>query len=344
MEKLALRYNTDFELSLFDSNYNANTPKSRSMVEEFEYFLFWLESGAEVYSKKYYSEEYLEYIKNETGFLPTFNNESYRDYISNSEDIALNRVLSNKVTFYQFLEKTLDFQIADFKIIKNVSDINAREINYPVIIKNPYLFSGMGNIKINNYLEFESFRTKIEMWLQQGDIIIEKFVLKKMDIGVQIENEEMTVYENIIGKQFQYQGSQTLESPLRELIISKSKIIYEYYQKLGLKGNMAIDLMVTDDDHLYFHEVNPRKSMGHVFKKLNQKFNQKNLKSGLYIYPSKKLNYFKCLNDLISELPKNIKMLSPLSTNTFVSFFIVNESSEGLRDIKQKLEDIILKR
>lgn len=110
MEKLALRFNTDFEVFLFDQNYNPNTPRSRAMIEEFEYFLFWIKSGHKVYSKKYYSDEYLDYIKNETGNLPEFCHENFINFMSNSDNKELNKKLSSKLTFYQFLQEYPELQ------------------------------------------------------------------------------------------------------------------------------------------------------------------------------------------------------------------------------------------
>lgn len=339
---MSYRFNIDHELVVFDPSYSSNTPKGRSINEEFEYFFFFLEPGKELYTRKYYSPEYFNYIESKVGRRPITtkkgNPEDHKPYWNIHLDHEQAKILYSKETFYKFLQENPKLVKTNFKFFSDYKSIDAKNLDYPIVIKAPFLFSGMGVVKADSYLSLESNRNKIEGWLEKGQIIIEDLVDKQKDIGISISEDEINIYENIIGKQFQYQGSyydpQVIFSCNEEI-----KLIKEYYEKLGIQKPWSIDAMIDTSGNYIFHEVNARKSMGWVFCQLNKKFNKDNHYSKLKIISSKKLKIFDSFETVLNLLPQDCLLLSPLS-NKFVTFYFKAESFEKLDEIEKDIEKI----
>lgn len=339
---MSYRFNIDHELVVFDPSYSSNTPKGRAINEEFEYFFFFLEQGKELYTRKYYSPEYFSYIESKVGNRPLTTKkgkpEDYNAYWNVHLDHDKAKVLYSKETFYKFLQDNPNLIKTKFNFYSDYKSIDAKNLDYPVVVKAPYLFSGMGVVKADSYLSLESNRKKVEGWLERGPIIVENLVDKQKDIGISISEDGIDIYENIIGNQFQYQGS--YYNPHATFKCSEEiNLIKGFYEELGIQSPWSIDAMIDQNGDYIFHEVNARKSMGWVFCQLNKKFNKEYWHSKLKIISSKKLKVFDRFETVLKLLPQDCLLLSPLS-NKFVTFYFKAESNEKLDEIEKTIESL----
>ncbi|MDA9793198.1 ATP-grasp domain-containing protein, partial [Bacteriovoracaceae bacterium] len=238
---------------------------------------------------------------------------------------------------YKMLEEANELRETSFRILDKYKLV---EIKYPIVVKSPFLFSGIGNIKINSDDEFKANKKKILKWLDQGPIIAEEYVQREFDFGVSIDTDiktEFNYYENIIDKHFQYKGSYFNPTSKHCEFRDKIAIIKRHYESLGIEGAWSIDGFKAVDGRVIFHEVNARKSMGWFFCRLNELFNPLKKHSIFRLFNTKKIKNFNSLNEVQELFNKQEILLSPMG-NKFLSVFLVGNSREGLDKRIKELE------
>lgn len=321
------KFNTDFEHYLFNTNYNPVTPKYQFLNQEFEYLFFFLERD-ELYSEKFYSTEYRNYVELISGNKVQINKKGVnpRGYWGDTTHDELQKKLNDKIFFVQALEH-LNLNQQNSKIIKNIEDISF----FPCLVKQPHDFSGQQIFSIKDQQDLKDKTKLLIKMLAQSELILEPFIDSRKDIGVQVKPDgSFVTYENSVDDKFQYKGSIISEGDhLNESQLAKVKKIIDYYKEHGANNYWSIDLFLYKNK-LHFCEVNHRKTMGTMSLKLRDKYFENNNYFIFKLYPQRKMKFFKDFNQLqlsIKKIDEEILLLSPLGNRFLTLCFGTNDET-----------------
>lgn len=333
MDEIAWLFNSDFEKQLFSTK--KKSINSSKQNQEFEYLISYLEPEKVIFTQKKYTNKFSKYFEEFTGetFKYTGTATKILPWCSDYNDESHLLKYQSKVEFYKYM-KDNNFHDHESSFVNSLEDI---ESGY--LYKDPYNVSGMG------HLTFPKNQKTIESNINQNITMIKEKPLNRIkDFSSLIfENKRVSIYENIIDRNFFYTGSIFENKPLLEESLLKSYDLF--FEKLILdfkayKGVMSIDsfLYLQDSEvHLFKAcEVNMRKTMGYIAYEIKQ-----NYFSSAEFYCFRL--FFKKISELTSyELIDNhfkgkVRILSPLTNRFQVIVFNCQNRAEYIELEKELL-------
>ncbi len=325
MEKIAWIFNSDYEDRLF-SNRLTNI-QSTKITQEFEYFIHLLNPEYTIFTTKFYSQEYKEFLKEFSGFelKLTTRAKHISNWCAEYDQLTMRQKLQNKNNLASFLKLDVHF-------LKSKD-----ELEEGFLYKYPKSLSGGG------HYFFPKDQKKILSLINSGEVLIKEKIYKRyFDFSTLVENGKVIKrYRNFIDDYFQYKGTLIeddfeLDEELEQDYERSIEDILDYSDEY--KGVMSIDSFCYFENtrkHLYpACELNIRKTMGYIAFRLKEKYFNKfsNLKLLLMKNPNKEIQRL----NLEKEIGDKVIMLSP-SNNRFLVFIIFSNEKEELIYLESKL-------
>ncbi len=332
--KSLFKANFDYESVLFE---NRTDPK---VNELFEHLFFYCSDKSEgLLTNKNYSEEYFEYIKKATGFKnQTKKNGKALNWWGDLSNLKKEKELNSKLTSLE-ISNLLN---SNASVATEVREVNEIELllkkHDEIFIRTPYERSGRKNLIIDRIEDFDKNLNQVEKLLKSSSLLVEKHQKNRdYDLG--------STFEESGGKfklSFQIKNLNDSKGVFRGGILLKSKrgglelekIASEYYKR-GARSKLQIDSFRFGDDWNWLCEVNYRKTMGHIIKKLSRLCPPAN-ETALLVTPSSWLKKFPTLKNLSHKLEEidGIFPLSPIDSP--VKFWLVTAS-----DTKKLYKEVI---
>lgn len=287
----------DYEHYLFDPNYNESHPNFLKVIKEFEYVYFFFNlNHTTLKNEQDYKDEYLKYLDNLNFQLPKFSKDvkDFKYFWGKRADKNLEKKLNSKITSAS-LAKELGLGFFDGMLLSDVEKLKKylNESNYKnFLMKDPEGFSGIGHIKIDQSTDLDKIKISKTM-------LVEPFYERVCDIGCTFNQKndgsfEMFLVENYNNEKGSFKGglaSSNIEVFLKnikekyqfdlEKQMSVYQRIFKEYQKMGASSNVQIDSFIyKENNELKFYplvEVNYRKTMGLVMKKLCDHFKREKI-------------------------------------------------------------------
>lgn len=285
----------DYEASLFDPDYSANSSASKKVIREFEYVFFLVQKEKCVLKNyKDYEKKYLDHLKGLGFTIPDFNSraENFENWWGHHHNKEIERTLNSKITSAE-LAKNKGWGFHEGEIVKSPDEVLAHLRKFPNkqtwLIKRPHGFSGIGHYQFQSTNPDTATIAKI----LTGPCLLEPVYERVFDIGTTfvINNAKIEKYfmvENFNSEKGQFSGGAGAPDveKFKKYIRGKyqfdltqleeiSAQIADEYLKLGAESNVQIDSFVYRENgelKLYpLVEVNYRKTMGLVIQALAER-------------------------------------------------------------------------
>ncbi len=235
---------------------------------QFEFLFFYLEPNHSLASKKNYSEKYFNFLKDKFSIEPKLVDYDLGDqnyWFFENQDLLL-----NKIVIHDHLE---DLNLWEHEIYIANSRLDIKEGHF--LTKNPLGFSGRGvkNLSKKENLTFP--------------ILIEEKLNRLKDFSYYHEDQNFIFYENKIGKNYNYLGTQFDQKLMNDFGdwfkaqgISDKEILLFQERKTQLHSRLIslnferynVDCFTyLSGNKVKIHiacEVNLRKSMGYLLSKV----------------------------------------------------------------------------
>jgi hypothetical protein len=332
MVEVAWLFNSDFEQQTFSGKpVQLNSSKQN---QEFEYLIAYLDPEKIIFTSKKYTNDFLinfEYLTRQK--LKTSNRSKQiipwcNDYSYKGECLKY----QSKVEFYKYMQEN-NFHSHESTFVKTMEEV---EPGY--LYKDPNSVSGIG------HLNFPEDHIKIQNKLNVNSTLIKEELLNRTkDFSALIENNKIiSVYENIIDRNFYYTGTiLTNEFPIDK----KNRDEYNSFLEslcndfMDYRGVMSVDsfLYLKDgkENLLNACEVNLRKTMGYIAFNIKKRYyNESEFFCFRIIYKKTKpkISY----EQIYNEYENKIFFLSPLSNRFQVVIFNCSSRGEYV-EIEKKL-------
>jgi len=325
----------DYEASLFDPNYQENSPGTLKIIREFEYVYFLVQKEKTILKNvKSYEKKYLDHLSALGFTIPEFNPEAgqYKYWWGNHHDRELEQKLNSKLTSAEIAQKN-GWGFHEGAIVESLDQLKVHLKKYSHlekwIIKRPHSFSGIGHCQFSATSLDESQLVKI----LSEKVLLEPVYERVFDIGTtfEIENgmiKRQFMVENFNSHSGRFKGGAGASNvdKFKKYILHKysysldelekiTQAISQTYLSQGAISNIQIDSFVYREEgklKLYpLVEVNYRKTMGLVIQSLAEKFSDAE-------WVEWKVESVKKLKD--NPLPNDWIKVSP-EGNHFHSFF-----------------------
>lgn len=325
-----LRVNADYEVELFH-----NRPAPEVINQTIEFFLFFLNERT-LFSKKTYSQDYLDRVEALTGHKPKVTSKGpYENFWGPLTDIESEKWWNSKLTSTELIisekwcEKT--------KIVKNESDLISIDWSKDYLLKDPFAMSGQ-KFQLLRAIDAKDLKiVAINKALSLGPQILEPFFDRKHDFSQYVfPDGKIIAYQNLVDQKFQYKGSvftnnQSLsfkdlsfysdisEEKWKHFETQTQKIIQHYQQKPNQIGFSIDSFVYLEDGELKIRvmsEINYRRTMGRVGYELSQRYS-----------PNEKWSALVLVKPQAFKEHKNIMVLSP-GDSRFDILFLHAENSE----------------
>ncbi len=287
----------DYEHYLFDNSYNEADPKFLKVIKEFEYvFFFFNLQHSTLKNAQDYSDEYLKYLEGLNFKLPKLSKDekSYQYFWGERLNFNLEQKLNSKITSAK-LAKELGLGFQHGMLISDVDNLKKylKNSNFKkFLMKDPEGFSGIGHTKIDESTDLEKIKITKTM-------LVEPFYQRVCDIGCTFNklsngSYEMFLVENYNNEKGSFKGG--LATSCVDLFLKNIKDKYQFdleksiplyerifreYQNMGATSNVQIDSFIfLEENKLKLYplvEVNYRKTMGLVMKKLADHFEKEKI-------------------------------------------------------------------
>lgn len=281
--------NIDFEKNL--GNELINHFVSSRENQEFEYFMFYLAPQLRVFSKKNYSQKYLNFVEslvqekirlcsNPSKITPWWGSFSNADTLDK---------LQNKVEFVKVLNE-LGLASTPTTIVFNEEQLN--ECSDKTLCKFPFGSSGRSNFL------WPDHKAIILKNLKMSPCVAQLHLNRVYDFSTVFENnKKLGTITNIVDERFQYKGSiihaDAIPLQFQEEYSIKLEKLASYIKKQNYSGPYSIDSFIYEENgnqKLYFAcEVNLRKTMGYVTIKMKERFYETDEKCSMFL-SKKQLN------------------------------------------------------
>ncbi|MCB9094409.1 MAG: hypothetical protein H6621_05000 [Halobacteriovoraceae bacterium] len=287
---------------------------------EFEYLYWFLNSGETLFSKKNYSEKYINYLQSkfsiDLNLKKLVDKKEHRNFWFYSRD-ELAKEINTKKYSWDFSKKHhfVDYQS---RIFTSESELQAfkGQSNGQFVVKGNYGFSGKEVTTLENLQKKLSF-----------PVIVEEKQERLMDFGIYVEGDNCIIYENLIDQSFQYKASCFQRSKLHDWkkFFSHFPIEKSEYERFEI----AIE---TLKKHFKALNIESYNIDGFVYKQNTQvKINPMNeinyrRTMGLFFYKIFEL-YFQNFSEMTFEITKNPVIadgeiqLSPENSNFLVKCY-----------------------
>lgn len=288
----------DYEASLFDPLYNADSPASKKIIREFEYVFFLVnKEKCALKNFKDYEKKYLHHLQSLGLIIPEFNPkaEQFDYWWGFHHDRRTEQLLNSKLTSARLaLENGWGFH--EGAIVSHPEEVRAHLSKFPHrnewLIKKPHSFSGIGHYRfIREDINIE----RLGKILSEASLL-EPVYERVLDIGTTfvIQDKKVThsfMVENFNSRSGSFLGGAGAENvekfkryfltryqfDLTELEQITAKIA-DLYLQMGAASNVQIDSFIYRENgelKLYpLVEVNYRKTMGLVIQSLAEKFTE----------------------------------------------------------------------
>lgn len=334
--------NFDYESVLYE---NSPDSKINELLEHL--FFFCCDRDEALFTQKKYSDDYLDYVKSATGFKNRIKSSGVsQNWWGSLSDLNIERELNSKITSLE-VSNLLNSNVSKSFEVSTMSKIESCLREYgEIIIRSPFERSGRKNIILENLDNFEKYKTKIEDLLKRSAVIVEKYHRSRdYDLG--------STYYELNGRfevSFQIKNLNDSNGVFRGGLLLKKNlcsdhleaVAQEYYDR-GARGQLQIDSFRFKGKWNWLCEVNYRKTMGHIIKKLSR-LCPPSFETALLVTPSSWLKKSKNLEELCQKIESidGIFLLSPVKSRAL--FWLVSaENLEELYDQVLKWWPIIAK-
>jgi len=289
----------DYESSLFDPVYSADSSASKRIIREFEYVFFLIEKEKCILKNfKDYEKKYLEHLKTLGFSIPDFNPhaQKFNFWWGSHHDFKTEQLLNSKITSAK-LGLEFGWGFHEGAIVSSLDELKIHLQKFPFkenwIIKRPHSFSGIGHYHFQQQALNESAIEKI----LSSPALLEPVYERIFDIGTTFVIENKKIQRQFMVENFNSQAGGFLGGAGSENVDKFKKYILERYSfdlseledvtlkiakkymELGAISNVQIDSFIYKDNgqlKLYpLVEVNYRKTMGLVIQSLADKFQHK---------------------------------------------------------------------
>lgn len=286
----------DYESSLFDPNYSADSSASKKIIREFEYVFFLIEKEKCILKNyKDYENKYLESLKSLGFFIPTLNPhaESFDYWWGHHHNRSTEQLLNSKITSARLAQEN-SWGFHEGAIVSAVEEVQLHLDKFSSktdwIIKRPNSFSGIGHYHFHR----DSLNPSVIEKILSTPALLEPVYERIFDIGTTfvIKDKKITrqfMVENFNSKSGGFLGGAGSENvdKFKKYILKKynfelselqemTEAIANKYLELGAESNVQIDSFIyKEDGQLKMYplvEVNYRKTMGLVIQSLADKF------------------------------------------------------------------------
>jgi hypothetical protein len=329
------KINFDYESVLYEDKTDLK------INETFEHLFFFCSDRDDVlFTKKEYSADYLEYVKSATGFINKMSSSGQsQNWWGDLLDLDIERKVNSKLTSLE----VSNLLSSNFSSSFEVSSIDKIELYLKelgeILIRSPFERSGRRNIILENLDNFEKYKSKIEELLKISSVIVDKYHHSRdYDLG-------STYFENngSFDISFQIKNLNDGNGVFRGGLLLKKNILSsrlddiakEFYNR-GARGQLQIDSFRFKGEWNWLCEVNYRKTMGHVIKKLSR-LCPPSFESALLVTPSSWLKKSSTHKELCHKL-EELDGIFPLSpVNSPVQFWLVSAPN-----IKEMYDQILI--
>ena len=330
--------NVDFELNLADNSFVDN-PKKKLIREEFEYLIWWL-GNTNLHSKKYYSADYFEHLKNYGIATVQLLDQPSDPFWAKDPTNSKQRILNSKRENAKILNQ-LRVNAHQFLIPESMQDLEHFET--PMWIRDEFSFSGSGTLAIREKSDLLYFKAKLRNKLDK--IVIAPLLKPQEEFGVLVDNlGNYTIHRNIIDHAGQYKGSafeKDFETTLSLDLHEKIDQIIAAYNPLAFDC-WGIDFFRYQDHSFHFSEINHRKTMGLMGRQLWHKYFFKENCFALFLLPQRTLNFVQNLPELVDRIAlPQVTIFSPLG-NQYLLYGIVGDHLEDILGINEEMKARIL--
>lgn len=286
----------DYEASLFDPHYSADSKASKKIIREFEYVFFLIEKeNCALKNVKDYEKNYLDHLRSLGFKLPSFcpNANEYENWWGHHHNRSREKLLNSKLTSARLAQKK-HWGFHQGAIVENMADVKNHLARFGEVekwmIKRPHSFSGIGHY----YFRVSSLDETVFSKILTEPCLLEPVFDRVFDIGTTFLISDSKIQKHFMVENFNSEsgrfsggaGSSDVDKfkkyiwdkyqfDLRELEKISTEIAREYLQ-MGAVSNVQIDSFVYKEKgelHLYpLVEVNYRKTMGLVIQALADKF------------------------------------------------------------------------
>ena len=335
MERLAplFKANFDYESELFE---NRSEPKINKLFEHL--FFFCCDKDEILYSDQKYSSEYLEYIKSATGFKnKILCTGTPVNWWGKLFDLEKERELNSKLTSLE-VSKLLGCNNSEAFEVNSIDQVKLYLKNFKeVILRSPFERSGRSNLILKSLQDLEVKKEKLKKLLEESSLVIEKYHSSRdFDLGstfkeVEGKFELFFQIKNLNDSNGVFRGGLLLRKEISSPFLDQ--IAEEYYNR-GARGQIQIDSFRFEGNWNWLCEVNYRKSMGLIVKKLARLCPVAN-EVLLLVTPSSWLKNFKShknLHEVLEDLD-GVFPLSPYDSKVF--FWLV--TADNLEKIHEEL-------
>lgn len=315
--------------------------KYHKIISEMEHISFWFGLKNPIVQHRNYDTAYLEYIEMLTGQKVNLVKQyrSERNWWGDTENFEIAKKRNSKYEAIR-LAKSLDLCPSSYQFISNNNDrdhyLNSFESERYIIFKE-YGFSGNGL----------SFLSKAEI---KSTEIYDTFLIspefeRVFDYGVYDDGDGVNIIKNDCNSLGQFKGGEVISSAieLNEMSISLDEIISTYTK---VRGHFEKNTTIEVDGFFYkergilkscfLSEINARKTMGLLIKKLSDMFGMRYSKLIVLKNILKNVTFLEILKFLEKKFSKKVFLLSPVD-GKFLLFFLVSSSRNDLDEIEKKL-------
>lgn len=276
--------NADYESVLF--HLKSSPPVVNQAIE---FLLFFLESRT-LYSRKKYSQAYLEHVKTVTGREAAVTSEgAFENYWGPLNNFELEKWWNSKLTSTQLL---IDRKWCEqTRILRKEADLAELSWDETYVLKDPTGMSGQKFQLVRTSESISERRAQILRTLASGHQILEPWFDRKFDFSQYVfPDGKVIAYQNHVDGKFQYKGTlfsdhetPTLESlpfysrlspRVWEQFRQQTQEIIQFYSQKKNQLGYSIDSFVYEEGSELkiraMSEINYRRTMGQVTYELSK--------------------------------------------------------------------------
>lgn len=276
MEKVNTYYvNFDFDINFLSRRVDFNFKNQKTI--EFVFFIINEDPDAILASRFKYDKAYLTYLAS-LGFNICKTTQSFVGvnlWWGDFEQFELKKSLISKINLIKTLKGT--GLIPDFvKIIRKDDLFSNASVDHKYFYRREYGYSGLGNRIIENSFSCDT----------DGTIAPLLKVVLTFGISVNLNEDKFFICQNTINEKGNFLGGKIIGceilAALLKITVAEVKVeiqkITSIFKNLGATGYIQFDSLIYEENltnHWYkVVEVNYRKTMGLLIKKLHEKFGE----------------------------------------------------------------------
>lgn len=276
MEKINTYYvNFDYDINFLTKRVDYNFKNQKTI--EFIFFIINEEANAILSSRFKYSDSYLSHLGN-LGFnicKTTQNFTTSRLWWGDFENYEMKKSFVSKANLVQTLENT--GLIPEFvKVISKGEILAVLDVNKKFFYRQEYGYSGLGNRIVEN-----GFKCEVD-----GTIAPLLKVVITFGISINLDDESFFICQNKINEKGNFLGGRIIKCEVLAKLLNKNPMeieqeiqkIISIFKRKGAISYIQFDSLIYEEDSVnYWYkvvEVNYRKTMGLLVKKLYEKFGE----------------------------------------------------------------------